>query len=111
MAAPLVTQAQLVRDISDEVGISRESVKEVLVALDNIAAEYLEEANRVRIGSLVQLEIKVKAARKARKGRNPRTGEEIDIPKKPATAVVKARLLKGAKEAVPSVQKARKRLA
>ena len=110
MAAPLVSKTQLVGDISEETGVPKTEVKDVLDALDIIAAEYLAEVNRVRIGNLVQLEVKLRGAQKAKKGRNPATGEEIDIPKKPAVAVIRARMLKGAKDATPSVQKARKRL-
>ena len=43
--------------------------------------------------------------------RNPATGEEITISAKPASVALKARPLAKAKAALPSVQKARKRLA
>lgn len=110
MAAPLVTKSQFVADIADETGLSKDDVNFVIDTMSEIAAEYLSEVNRVRIGNLVQLEPKLRGAQKAKKGRNPATGEEIDIPKKPAVAVIRARMLKGAKDATPSVQKARKRL-
>jgi nucleoid DNA-binding protein len=110
MAAPLVTKSELIRDIADGTGLSRADVMSVFDSLDEIVPYYLEEVHRVRIGNLVQLEVKVSPAKKARMGRNPATGEEIEIPKKPASAKVAVRLLKGAKEAVPSVQKARNRL-
>jgi nucleoid DNA-binding protein len=53
----------------------------------------------------------VKPATKKRKGRNPATGEEITIAAKPASVDLRARPLAKAKEALPSVQKARRRLA
>jgi hypothetical protein len=73
--------------------------------------EELGNAQKVRIGGLVQLTVRVKPAQKKRKGRNPATGEEIDIAAKPATVDVRARPLAKAKAALPSVQKARRRLA
>jgi nucleoid DNA-binding protein len=53
----------------------------------------------------------VKPATKSRKGHNPATGEEITIAAKPASVDVRARPLARTKEVVPSVQKARRRLA
>jgi len=52
----------------------------------------------------------VKPASKARPGRNPATGEAITIKAKPATVDIKARPLRKAKDALPSVQKARRKL-
>jgi nucleoid DNA-binding protein len=49
-------------------------------------------------------------AQKARQGRNPATGEEITIGPKPASVDVRARALTKAKGALPSLQKAKKRL-
>src|SRR5881409_268464 len=71
----------------------------------------LGNAQKVRIGGLVQLTVRVKPAQKARKGRNPATGEEITIAAKPASVDLRARPLARAKAALPSVQKARRRLA
>ena len=42
-------------------------------------------AEKVRIGGLVQLRVRVRPAQKARKGRNAATGEEIAIAAKPAS--------------------------
>jgi hypothetical protein len=55
--------------------------------------------------------VRVKPAQKKRKGRNPATGEEIEIGPKPASVDLRARPLAKAKAALPSVQKARRRLA
>ena len=65
----------------------------------------------MRIGGLVQLTVRVRPAQKARQGRNPATGEAITIAKKPARVDLRARPLAKAKAALPSVQKARRRLA
>jgi Bacterial DNA-binding protein len=65
----------------------------------------------VRIGGLVQLTVRVKPPQKPRKGRNPATGEEITVAAKPASIDLHARPLARAKGALPSVQKAGRRLA
>ena len=88
-----------------------EAAKHALAALDEIVLEQLANAQKVRIGGLVQLTVRVKPAQKKRKGRNPATGQEIDIAAKPASVDLKARPLAKAKTALPSVQKARRRLA
>ena len=106
-----LTQSQLVSEIADRVDLSRSDVKAVLESLEEIVLDELGKAEKVRIGGVVQLTVKVKDATKARKGRNPATGEEITIGPKPASVTVRARPLAKAKAALPSVQTARRRLA
>ena len=60
---------------------------------------------------MVQLTVRVKPAQKKRQGRGPATGEEITIAAKPASVDLRGRPLAKAKTALPSVQKARRRLA
>jgi DNA-binding protein HU-beta len=106
-----LTQTQLATAVADRAEISRNEAKRVLAVLDEIVLEELGNAQKVRIGGLVQLTVRVKPAQKARKGRNPATGEEITIAAKPASVDLRARALAKAKAALPSVQKARRRLA
>ena len=106
-----LTQTQLTNAVADRADISRAEAKRVLATLEEIVLEELGNAQKVRIGGLVQLTVRVKPAQKARKGRNPATGEEITIAAKPASVDVRARPLAKAKAALPSVQKARRRLA
>jgi DNA-binding protein HU-beta len=106
-----LTQTQLAGAVADRAEISKAEAKRVLAALDEIVLEELGNAQKVRVGGLVQLTVRVKPAQKARKGRNPATGEEITIAAKPASVDLRARPLARAKAALPSVQKARRRLA
>jgi DNA-binding protein HU-beta len=106
-----LTQTQLMSAVAERAELSKNDAKRALAALDEIVLEELGNAQKVRIGGLVQLTVRVKPAQKARKGRNPATGEEITIAAKPASVDVRARPLARAKEALPSVQKARRRLA
>jgi nucleoid DNA-binding protein len=106
-----LTQSQLTAEVADRAELTRADVKRVLAALEDVVLEELGNAEKVKIGNLVQLAVRVRPATKARKGRNPATGEEITIAAKPAAVALKARPLARAKSALPSVQKAKRRLA
>ena len=106
-----LTQTQLVAAVAERADMTRGDAKRALGALDEVVLEELGNAQKVRIGGLVQLTVRVKPAQKKRMGRNPATGEEIEIAAKPASVDLRARPLAKAKAARPSVQKARRRLA
>ncbi len=106
-----LTQTQMIAAVAERADLSKADAKRVLAALDEVVLQELGNAQKVRIGGLVQLTVRVKPATKKRKGRNPATGEEIDIAAKPASVDLRARPLAKAKSALPSVQKARRRLA
>jgi nucleoid DNA-binding protein len=106
-----LTQTQLTQEVADRADVSRADAKRVLAALEDVILEELGNAEKVKIGGIVQLAVRVRPATKARKGRNPATGEEITISAKPAAVALKARPLAKAKSALPSVQKAKRRLA
>jgi nucleoid DNA-binding protein len=106
-----LTQTQLTAAVAERAELTKAEAKRALTALDEIILAELGNAQKVRIGGLVQLTVRVKPAQKKRKGRNPATGEEIEIAAKPASVDLRARPLAKAKSALPSVQKARRRLA
>ena len=106
-----LTQTQLVSRVADRADMSKADARRALTALEEIVLEELSNAQKVRLAGLVQLTPRVKPATKARKGRNPATGEEITIAAKKASVDLRARPLAKAKSALPSVQKARRRLA
>jgi DNA-binding protein HU-beta len=106
-----LTQTQFASAAADRAEISRAEAKRVLGVIEEVALEELGNAQKARIAGLVQLTVRVKPAQRKRKGRNPATGEEITIAAKPASVDVRARPLAKAKAALPSVQKARRRLA
>jgi nucleoid DNA-binding protein len=101
----------MVAAVADRADMSRADAERALDALDEIVLQELGNAQKVRLGGIVQLTVRVKPATKKRPGRNPATREEITIAAKPASVDVRARPLAKAKAALPSVQKARRRLA
>jgi nucleoid DNA-binding protein len=106
-----MTQTQLLAHLAEETGLTKAEVKTVMTALEDTILSEISQAEKFKLGSLVQLEVKLKPATKARVGRNPATGEEITIGPKPASVALKARPLAKAKNALPTVQKAKKKLA
>ena len=105
-----MTQTQLVSHLAEETELSKAEIKNVLTALEETILSEINNAEKFKLGGLVQLEVKLKPATKAREGRNPATGETITIGPKPASVQLKARPLAKAKNAVPTVQKAKKKL-
>ena len=105
-----LTQTQLAAEIADRAGLTRAQAKDALAALEEVVLGEIGEAEKVKIGNLVQLTVRMKPATKARPGRNPATGEEITIAAKPASVTIRARPLAKAKAALPSVAKAKKAL-
>ena len=106
-----LTQAQLQREIAQRADLAAADVKRMFEALEEVVLEEIGDAQKVKIGNLVQLTVALKAATKARPGRNPATGEEMTISAKPASVALRARPLARAKTALPTVQKARRSLA
>ncbi|MGO9760924.1 MAG: HU family DNA-binding protein [Solirubrobacteraceae bacterium] len=107
----MLTQTQLAAAVAERANLSKTDAKNALAALEAVVLDQIGDAERVKIGGLVQLTVRLKPAQKPRKGRNPASGEEITIAAKKASVDVRARVLSGAKNAVPSLQKARRRLA
>lgn len=103
-----ITAAQLVEQISEDTGYGKSDIKHVLASLEETVVNLLASCEKVKIGQLVQLEAKIRPPRKARMGRNPRTGEAVKIASKPASVVVRARVLGKAKAATPSLAAAKK---
>jgi DNA-binding protein HU-beta len=103
-----LTQTQLADAVADRADLSRADAKKALAALEEVILEEIGNAEKVKIGGVVQLTVRLKPARPARPGRNPATGEEITISAKPESVDVKARALTKAKSALPSLQVAKR---
>ena len=106
-----LTQTQLADAVAEHADLTRAEAKRALAAFEEVVLDEIGNAEKVKVGNLVQLTVRLKPPTKERMGRNPATGEEITISAKPASVALRARPLAKAKAALPSVQKARKRLA
>ena len=94
MAATKMTQAQTVAALAESQNVSKKDAKAFLERLAELAIEQTKKADEFTIPGIGKL---VKSSREARWGRNPATGEKIQIK---AREVVKFRVAKAAKEAI-----------
>ena len=94
--AKALTKSQTVASIAETVGITKKQAGQVIEAL--VALAYKQARNSFTVPGLGKL---VLVDRKARLGRNPATGEQIQIP---AKRVVKFRVAKAAKDAIMSAK-------
>lgn len=105
MALPLVTQSEMVDDLADRSGWSKGDVKAFLNHLGEFVEDNVAEGYRVKLNGVV-VGPAVTPARKKRMGRNPATGEEVEIAAKPASAKLKAKIVKPLTDLqLPSVRK------
>ena len=74
-----LTQSQMIAAVADRAELSKAHAKRALDALDEIVLQELGNAQKVRLGGLVQLTVRVEPATKKRTGRNPATGATINI--------------------------------
>lgn len=87
MPLPLVSQPELVDMLVDKTGWTKGDVRAFLNAMSDTIAQQLKKGTRLRICG-IQIEPKVRAKQKARVGRNPRTGEPVQITAKPASVKI-----------------------
>jgi DNA-binding protein HU-beta len=92
--APTVTLKHLAADISATHEMSKKQTEAVLGDLVGLVTKHLKKGDRIRIGGLGILVVRKRAARM---GRNPATGEPIQIK---ASKKVAFRAAKELKEAV-----------
>jgi integration host factor subunit beta len=76
-----VTKKEIVKQISERIGLTQLKTKEIVqMTFDAIIDTLVEnDSHRIELRNFGVFEVKQRAARKAR---NPRTGERVDVPPK-----------------------------
>jgi integration host factor subunit beta len=74
-----VTKKEIVRTISEEIGLTQLQTKEIVQKTFNAIVETLVTERRIELRNFGVFEVKRRAARKAR---NPRTGEKVFVDEK-----------------------------
>lgn len=74
-----MTKKEIVKTISDEIGLTQLKTKEIVQKTFDAIVEALVEERRIELRNFGVFEVKKRAARKAR---NPRTGTRVDVPEK-----------------------------
>lgn len=89
-----MTKSQILAAMADSTGLSKKQVGEFMDKMVELAYKEVKKNGVFIVPGIGKM---VKINRPARQGRNPATGQTIQIP---AKTVVKFRLVKAAKEAV-----------
>ena len=93
-SAPTVTLKHLAANLAESHELSKKQTEAVLSELVGLVTKHLKKGDRIRIGGLGILQVRKRAARM---GRNPATGEPIQIK---ASKKVAFRASKELKEAI-----------
>ena len=74
-----MTKKEIVKTISEEIGLTQLKTKEIVQKTFDAIVNALVEEKRIELRNFGVFEVKKRAARKAR---NPRTGQRVDVPEK-----------------------------
>jgi len=74
-----VTKKEIVRTISEEIGLTQLKTKEIVQKTFDAIVETLVDEGRIELRNFGVFEVKRRAPRKAR---NPRTGDKVDVAEK-----------------------------
>ncbi|MCS6816820.1 MAG: HU family DNA-binding protein [Blastocatellia bacterium] len=99
MAKKGLTKAELVGHLAEKLGVNRATARGFLDELSTLVAKEVKKAGVFALPGLGKF---VLSKRKARMGRNPRTGEPIKIP---AKTVLKFRIARALKNSVLPAKK------
>jgi integration host factor subunit beta len=74
-----LTKRDIVLEVSEETGITQVDVKQVVHAALRRIVEHLKEGQTIELRNFGVFKVKSRAPRR---GRNPKTGEEVPVPAK-----------------------------
>ena len=74
-----MTKADLVDEVSRETELSRKDSEVIVEALFESVVKALKKSDKLEVRGFGSFRIR---KRKARQGRNPKTGEKVDVPEK-----------------------------
>jgi DNA-binding protein HU-beta len=89
-----MTQSEVINHFAEKFDLKRAQVKELFDELANLASDEVKTNGEFALPGFGKL---VRSERKAREGRNPATGEAIQIP---AKTTLKFRVGKGMKDSI-----------
>ena len=74
-----MNKAELVEEIANQSGLTKKACREAVDTVTSVITESLARGEKVTLVGFGSFKV---ITRKARRGRNPQTGEEIQIPSK-----------------------------
>lgn len=101
-ASKALTKTQILNELAERTSLTKKQVADFLEVLEQMIAENIGNKGPgvIAIPGLMKIAKRIRKKQPAKKGINPRTGEEIMIAAKPERKVVKVTALKKLKEMV-----------
>lgn len=93
------TMTTMIAFVADKSGLSKKQAKDSIESFIEVFTAGMLAGNRVPFGTVGKAYVRERPATKKRMGRNPKTGEDVVIPAKPAVRVPKFTYGKAFKEA------------
>ncbi|MCA1214710.1 HU family DNA-binding protein [Bacillus amyloliquefaciens] len=91
-----MNKTEFVGEVAEKLGVTKKEAAPKVEAVFNVIVGTLAKGEPIKIPGVGTFEVRERAARK---GRNPQSGEEIDIPATKAPAFKAAKALKDAVKA------------
>lgn len=88
-----MNKVELVKAVTESTGLQKKDVEAATEAIFAVITEALKNGDQVKVAGFGAFEVRDRAARK---GRNPQTNEEMDIPASKAPAFKASKALKDA---------------
>ena len=88
-----MTKADLIESVYEKVGFSRKESAEIVEMVFELVKETLEKSEKLKISGFGNFTVRSK---RPRKGRNPQTGEEIEISARKVLTFKASQVLKNA---------------
>merc|ERR1712216_300133 len=99
-AGPAVTASAAYSSVAETTGLKSKDVRAVVEGIIEVAAEQLKKNGNFKLAGALNLKLKKKPARAAKKGVNPFTKEPCVFKAKPASKTVRALPMKKFKELI-----------
>merc|ERR1711936_742869 len=99
-ASGAMTASQAYSSVAEATGLKAKDVKAVVEGIVTVAADQLKKSGTFKLAGALNLKLKKKPARPARKGVNPFTKEPCVFKAKPASKTVRALPMKKLKEMI-----------
>lgn len=99
-----MNKVELVAKVAEVSGLTKKDVDLALKTIVDTIEDTVAEGDKVQLVGFGTFEPRERAATEARKGRNPRTGEEVDIEAKPASKTIGFKVGKEFKDKVKNAK-------
>jgi DNA-binding protein HU-beta len=88
-----MNKTELINDVAMQTGFTKKDATKAVEAVFDVITDALKKGDKVQLIGFGNFEVRERAARK---GRNPQTGEEIEIPASKVPAFTPGKALKDA---------------